>query len=183
MDAWAQEQEPYVRIHMPYAPQNTPVLNALMDNSRAQLFAKVVRMSEVTKKDLGIGNVVFLVPRDDTCTGSQRAYLESLVSNGPARAYVLDHVFKGDLTILPDANVGQARLAYYYPAAGTKEPLLGRVAIDEHHPFSVPLLNGRSVLISINHGVVHVGARSAVLHSNNGAGDGDELELDQCATF
>lgn len=176
-------QEAIVPMPSSSTPLNTPIFSALDRNTNAQLFADIIRTSELSQKDLGVNNVSFLVPRDTTCTAAERAQLQGLKSGGAARAYVMDHAFKGQLTILPGGDDERALRAYYFPDAGTMEVLRGRVSIDEAHPFNMPLLSGRFVLISLSNGVVHVGGRSTLLHNNNGAEGGDAFELDQCAVF
>jgi hypothetical protein len=176
-------QEGIAPMASSFAPRNTPILNALRTNTNAQLFAGIVRTSELSLKNLGANDVSFLVARDATCTVAERAQLLSLKTRDAARAYLMDHAFKGQLTILPGGDDERALSAYYFPDAGTMEVLRGRVSIDEEHPFNMPLLSGKFVLISLSNGVVKVGARSTLLHNNNGAKGGDAFELDHCAVF
>jgi hypothetical protein len=166
-------------------PDSTPIMPVVMDNPNARIFADVVRISELAHKDLDLDGteVTFLAPQDATCSDEEKAYLYGLTSKDAARAYVLNHAFKGQITVLPDDDGRRGARAYYFPEAGGRESLRGRVSIEENHPFEMPLLGGKTVVISIHGGLVHFGARSALLHISNGASNGDEMELDGCAVL
>jgi hypothetical protein len=167
----------------PPAPFTPPIFTTLSQNDNAKLFFAILQASGLSREDFGRGDVVFFVPRDTTCTSAEVAYLRGLTEKGPARAYVLSHAFKGELGIFPDNRVGYIRRASYLPNKGTMDSRFGIVGIDEAHPFSLPLLNGTSVLVSIKDGTLRIGARSRVLTKENGASDGDKMELDQCAVY
>jgi hypothetical protein len=165
-------------------PISTPVMSSVMDNAKAQLFAGIVRASELNRQDLGIKDVTFLAARDATCTLNERALLQALTTNREAaRAYVLDHAFEGQLNVLPGSEDGQPPRAYYFPDAGTLDVLSGRVTIDSAHPFNMPLLSGNSVPLTLSDGILQVGSRATLLHNNNGAHGGNEFELDHCAMY
>jgi hypothetical protein len=164
-------------------PLGTDILTSVSENKRAQVFAGLVRVSELGRGDFGSAYTSFLVPRDSDCTAIEISRLEGLKTKNDARTYVLDHAFKGQLNVMAKSGDVPGLTAYYFPGAGTMDVLGGRVTIDEAHPFSLPLLSGRSVLISISKNVVRLGARSNVLDKNDGAKNGDEFELDECAVF
>jgi len=164
------------------SPVNTPILSALNMNASALLFAGVVRTSELVSEDINGNYVSFLVARDSTCTPVERDQLQGLRTRDAARSYVMDHAFKGQLTILRDGGERPTRV-YYFPGAGTMDVLRGRVSIDEAHPLNIQLLSGRSVLISLTNGVVQVGDQATLLRNNNGAEGGDAFELDHCAVL
>jgi len=165
------------------APLGTPILAALMDNNRAQQFASIVQAGGLTREDFGKTEVSFLVPLDATCTDDERARLKLMATKGAARNYIFSHAFRGQLNILPNAHGENAKLAYYFPDAGTLEPMRGRVTIDETHPFNLPLFDGGAVLVSLSDGKLHFGARSVLVYKENGAEDGDAFELDCCAVL
>ena len=164
-------------------PLGTHILTLVADNQKAQLFAGLVRSSELDWKDFDSANMSFFAPRDTDCTVAEVTRLNELKSKDDTRSYVLDHAFKGQLNIVHGSDDRPELTAYYFPAAGTMDVLRSRVTIDESHPFSLPLLSGRTVLVSISKDVVRVGSRSKILHKNDGAQNGDEFELDECAVF
>jgi hypothetical protein len=169
--AWAKE------------PLGTHILTSVIENKEAPTFAGLVRSSDLSWKDFDSAYVSFLAPRDSDCGVTEVARLRGLKTKDDARVYVLDHAFKGQLNVMPGSDEDSKLTAYYFPAAGTMDVLRERVTIDENHPFSLPLLSGRVVQISISKDGALVGARSKILYKNNGAQNGDEFELDECAVF
>jgi hypothetical protein len=157
------------------------VMEALFQNKRDQLFARVLRTSELTRDDLGQKFVTFLVPRDTTCTASDRAYLEGLTSKEAARRYVMSHVLVGELTSAQED--GRYSKVTYFPDKGTPENLAERVFIDEVHPLDAPLLDGKVLLVSLSGGAIRLGARSMALFDGYGPWDGSWIELDECAVL
>lgn len=177
------------------APYEPPIMSVLLGSKNGQLFANILRTSELTREDLGENEVTFLVPRDATCSATERARLESLTSKDAARSYVLSHVIEGSLAVMRDDAHDSSRALFisYWPhgqnMGGTATistngrltiDTSGLVRIDEAHPFDVPLLSGGSVLLSVESGAIHVGSRSAVLDNFSG---GRKVDLDECAVF
>jgi hypothetical protein len=169
----------------PPAPMSPPIMDKLMANKDAKLFAKLLRVSGLTRTDFDSGYVTFFVPRDATCTASDRTYLEGLANKDAARAYVLNHAFEGSLTIGRDDSDRYDRVGrVHYFAQEQNIEGWGRVDIDEFHPFNVPLLSGKSVLLSLKNGTVYVGPRSTVLFDDiDPIAGGGVIDLDQCAAY
>jgi hypothetical protein len=157
------------------APYEPPIMTTLLNDKSARLFASIMQASGLDREDLGDNEVMFLVPRDATCSYAERAYLGSLNAKDAAKSYVLGHAFQGQLAIYKE----DMRLlsVNYYPRLGSME---GRVAIDETHPFDMPLLNGSSVLVSVKDAALHIGASSIAVDSFSKSSDG-VVYLDKCA--
>lgn len=160
-----------------YAPEPPLIMAVLRNSESAKFFAQVLQAAGLGRTDVGASYVSFLVPRDSTCSDGDRAYLEVAKNQGIAARYIYDHAFLGQLAIYTENQ--RLVSVNYFPRMASME---GKVTIDEGHPFSMPLLSGRSVLISIAGGVIHVGSKSRVLDNMN-TGDGGKLELDECAMF
>ncbi|WP_125903047.1 hypothetical protein [Luteibacter rhizovicinus] len=161
----------------PYSPETPPILTVLSRSKTSTLFADILRLSTIRRTDIEAGYVSFLVPRDSTCSGADRAYLNGLLNRASSSRYIYDHAFEGQLAIYRENE--QLVSVNYFPRGGDLD---GRVSIDEGHPFDMKLLSGKSVLISVRDGVIYVGEKSVVL-SNLNEGDGGEIDVDECAVF
>ena len=166
-------------VHSPlrYSPETPPILTVLSNSKKSTLFADVLRISTIRRSNINVAYVSFLVPRDSTCSAADRAYLEGLLSRTSSSRYIYDHAFRGQLAIYKENE--RLVSVNYFPDGGDLD---GRVTIDEGHPFDMELLSGKSVLITVRDGVIHVGARSVVL-ANLNEGDGGALDVDECAVF
>jgi hypothetical protein len=166
----------------PYvAPLEPSTMNVILNDKSANAFAGILRASGLTEGDLRDKEFTFLVPRDSTCSGTELAHLQKLTGKDDAKAYVLGHVFKGSLSVVrDDAHDHTRALSVNYFSGEQNIEGHGRVQINEAHPFEVPLLNGGTVLLSLNHGVIHFGTRSVVLDNFSG---GRKVDLDHCAVF
>jgi len=166
-------------VPTPSAP--TPVAPALFDllskNPRTQLFGDILRKSNLHRDDLDEGYLTFIVPRDGTCAGGGRSTLEGIGSTEVARSYVLEHAFRGQLAIYREDR--KLVSVNYFPDASD---MRGRVTIDEGHPYSLPLLSGHSILVSVRGQEIQMGSKATVVQ-NYGAKGGAVIELDQCAAY
>jgi hypothetical protein len=166
-------------IPAPSAP--TPIAPALFDvlgeNPRAQLFSSVLGASGLSRADIHETYLTIVVPRDDMCSGRERISLESLKDSKAAKAYVLDHAFAGQLAIYREG--GKLISVNYFPDAND---MRGKVAINESHPFNMPLLSGKSVLISVRGQEILMGQKAALVE-DYGAQGGAVVELDHCAIY
>jgi hypothetical protein len=153
------------------------ILRMIKTSPKTQLFANLVRNSELTTRDLGPGYTMFLTPRDSTCSPADREMLDGLRDREAARSYVLNHALKGDVTI--EARDARVIRANYFP---TRDPA-SRVIVDETHPLTVRSLGGRSIAIALKNGVLHIGSATVLDGRAYGTNDGSKVELDRCASL
>jgi hypothetical protein len=165
-------------------PGIQPVMTVLMGKRGAQLFAEILRTSELTRDDFAGSFVTFLLPRDKTCTDAQRALLRRLTTKESARAYVLSHAFEGSITTgQNEASDTQREVWVSFWSGEQNIEGRGRVDIDDAHPLSVHLVSGKSVLVTLNGGVIGMGADAKVRYNGSNGMDGGWMELDHCAVF
>lgn len=155
-----------------------PVLDELKTGLRTVIFADVLKTSDLTamdfKSDFKPDYTIFLVPRDSLCSPTDKSLLFGLTRK-VARKYVLNHAFKGDLTIFEDGD--PISRATFFPKGQRGGE---RHDIDNEHSVVIPSMGGDKVKVSIHDGKLYFGSAVVLEGKTYGTFDGVRIEVDQC---
>lgn len=155
------------------APLPPPILDLLKRGVRSEIFSGLLRKSGLLASELGPGYTTFLVERDSSCTPEQKEELMAISVPDEARRYILEHAFKGDMTI---GKAGDHLSVSYFPDG----PQGVRHILDESRPMTIQTIGGVKVVMRMTAGNVYFGRAMVLGGMTYGTNDGSKIEIDRC---